>query len=123
MFDGDPKRVWKFWVVARNFPELSQVAFFKPTSNPRYYDEEPSRLSGVVEYQSREFEFFQERTFIDPDARFCIPYAYLRACYVTAEIRPVGDLPEDFRERMNKAAQNKEEWREKNRRDFFYWFK
>jgi hypothetical protein len=121
-FDGDPERVWKLWVVARNLEEHNLVLFFKPTSQTQDYDAEPSRLCGVVEYQAGELECFPMRTLIDP-ARYCVGCAHLGNCHDRGELRRVGVLPDDFRERMNAAAQNKEEWRAMDRNNFFNWFK
>jgi hypothetical protein len=76
----------------------------------------------VVEYQAGEIAFFLERTpLIDPK-HFALEYSYLRSCVVNGEMRPAGCLPDEFRDRMNAAAINKEEWRAKDRQNFLNWF-
>ena len=121
-FKGDPDRIPKLFVVARNIAEVQILRCFKPTSRTRYYDEEPLRLKGVVEYAAWEVACFSERTLIPTDT-YDIPYAYIRACHRKGEFEYVACLPEGFREKMNAAAAANPEWRKKNRDYFFAWFK
>ncbi len=122
LFDGDPQRQWKHWIVVGNFPAIERVIFFKPTSEPSFYDKEPSRLLGVVEYAEKSLTVLSERTIIPPE-RFEITYQYLRTCEANGELRYKGTLPADFRERMNQAVTKSEEFRKKQRDAFFGWFR
>jgi hypothetical protein len=120
-FEGDPDRLPKRFVVAQNVIEAAILICFKPTSHTQYYDAEPLRLKGVVEFLPGEVTCFSERTLISPDT-YNIPYAHIRACHGRDEFKRVGCLPEDFREKMNAAARGKPEWRKKDRDYFFRWF-
>jgi hypothetical protein len=121
-FSGDPQPQWKHWIVAGNFPAVAHVAFFKPTSTPIFYDSEPSRLLGAVEYAVNEVAVFSVRTIIPPEC-FRISYAYLNSCNASGELKYKGNLPANFRERMNQAVTSSVEFRKKQREDFFGWFK
>lgn len=122
VFSGDPQLHWKHWIVAGNFPPVERIVFFKPTSQPGYYDREPSRLLGVVEYAENELTDLPARTIISPEP-FPIAYQYLRTCDANGDLKYLGSLPADFRERMNQAVINSEEFRKKQRDAFFGWFK
>jgi hypothetical protein len=119
-FEGDPDRVPKLFVIARNVTEAQVLRCFKPTSETKYYDSEPLRLKGVVEYSEGE-ACFTKRTLIPTDT-YDIPYAYIRACHRKGEFEYVACLPEDFREKMAAAATANPSWRKKNRDYFFGWF-
>jgi hypothetical protein len=121
-FGGDPQPQWKHWIVAANVPAIERVVFFKPTSQVGSYDREPSRLLGAVEYAAGELSLFPVRTIISPDC-FPISYQYLRARHASGELIPKGMLPAEFRERMNRAVTMSEEFRKKQRDDFFRWFR
>jgi hypothetical protein len=121
-FEGDPDRIPKIFIVANNLVEHEMLQLFKPTSQTKYYDVEPSRLKGVVEYLPGEIDCFPVRTLIDPQS-YNFHYAYIRACHRKGEFQYLGRLPDDFREKMNAAVINKPEWRKKNREWFFLWFR
>lgn len=121
-FPGDPQRVWKHWIVVGNLPAIGRVVFFKPTSEPGFYDKEPSRLLGVVEYAANALAILPERTIIPPTP-FDVSYQYLRSCDANGELKLKGALPADFRERMNQAVAMSVEFRKRQRDDFFGWFK
>ena len=120
-FVGDPDRVPKRFVVARNVVEFEILRCFKPTSKTEYYDAEPLRLKGVVEFLPGQVDCFADRTLIPPDT-YDISYAYIRACHKNGEFQYLDRLADGFRERMNAAATGKPEWRKKNRDHFFGWF-
>ena len=119
-FDGDPERVLKFWIVARNVPEAEVVICFKPTTQTRHYAT-PERMAGVVECKPGEVSIFTQRTLVDPRS-FKIPYSHLRSCYLTGKLETVGRLPDDFRDRIKLAAARKVEWRKRDRDYFLTWF-
>jgi hypothetical protein len=120
-FEGDPERTPKRFVVARNVVEAEILRCFKPTSQTEYYDDEPLRLKGVVEFLPGEIECFTDRTLIPPDT-YDIPYAYIRTCHRNGELQYLNRLTDDFRERMKAAAMGKSEWRTKQKDYFFKWF-
>jgi hypothetical protein len=120
-FDGDPQRILKLWVVALNVPAAETLICFKPTATTSRYDREETLVAGVVEYKPGEVTVFAERTLIDP-IDYRIPYSHLRSCYINERLTVVGQLPEDFRDRITIAANKKVEWRKRNRDYFFNWF-
>ena len=120
-FDGDPDRVLKLWVVVRNFPEHKIVACFKPTSQTDTFDRERSLLQGVVEYEDSELKFLPKGSLKGPK-RYSISYTQLDSCMNSETVQPLGELPNDFREKIRTAANNKTDWRKANREEFFGWF-
>jgi len=121
-FEGDPDRVSKLFIVALNVPQVEVVRCFKPTSQTEYYDADPRRLKGVVEFLPRQIDCFPERTLVEPET-YDIGYDYIRSCHRQGEFKYLRRLAGDFREKMNAAATNKPDWRKKNRDYFFGWFK
>lgn len=120
-FEGDPDRVPKIFVVARNVAEVEILRCFKPTSQTEYYDAEPLRLKGVVEFLPGQINCFTGRTLIPPDT-YDIGYAYIRACHRNGEFQYLDRLMDDFRERMNAAVVGRPDWRKKQKEYFFRWF-
>lgn len=121
-FPGDPDRMPKLFVVARNIPELAVVRCFKRTSRTEFYDREPDRLKGVVEYRRGQVACLNaERTLISPES-YGITYAYIRSCHRNGKFRMVGRLPDTFREQINAAASRKPEWRNAQKQEFARWF-
>lgn len=120
-FGGDPERVPKRFVIARNVIEAEILRCFKPTSQTEYYDAEPLRLKGVVEFLPGQTECFTDRTLIPPDT-YDIAYAHIRASHRNGQFQYLGRLTDDFRERIKAAATGRPEWRKKQRDYFFNWF-
>ncbi|MBL8174960.1 MAG: hypothetical protein JNK48_09825 [Bryobacterales bacterium] len=109
--------------MAYNVTSLKLVRCFKPTSKTRFYDAEPIRLSGVLQYNAGEIAGLNEpRTIIDPERTYDISYDALRRSEWNGQFHLVGKMPADFATRMIAAVNGKKEWRQRQRRDFLSWF-
>jgi hypothetical protein len=114
-FDGDPGEQLKKWIVVLNDVHRQALVCFKPTTKVQRYQDEPVLLEGAIEYQAGELKFFPKRTIV-PVTPMPIPYASLRKCHVSTKIEPLGEMPEDFRERVLTAILNRADWNNAKKR-------
>jgi hypothetical protein len=121
-FEGDPNVKTKRFIVALNFVEQKTILCFKPTTQVAYYDSEPDRLKGVVEYRKDETCFEADRTIVEPK-RYPIPYWQIERFDALGQLEILGYMPDDFRDRMKAAVKAKGEWRKSQKDEFFKWFR
>jgi hypothetical protein len=75
----------------------------KPTSQTKFFDNNPDKRCGCVCYEVGEVGFFGKRTIIDPDNQIEIRHEKLDTLYDRGELAVIGKLPDDFGDRLRVA--------------------
>jgi hypothetical protein len=78
--------------------------FLKATSQTAIYENRPEMMAGVAYYVSGEVAFFPANTAVQPDNLHPIPHAALTKSYLEGQLKVMGSMPNDFREKITAAA-------------------
>jgi hypothetical protein len=76
----------------------------KATSQTTLYENNKDMKAGVVYYKAGELSYFSMNTAIQPDNLHPIPHAEIAKCYANSSLKLLGQMPEDFHDKLVAAV-------------------